>query len=80
MPVHAAGTDGEGFAGSEEIGGRSGDLSSLLRELAESGHLVHDPEAAAVGCDGEVVAVNDDIANAGGRHVVLERLPGGAVV
>src|SRR6185437_7384676 len=38
------------------------------------------PEAAAVGCDGEVVAVNDDVAHGGDGHVELERLPVVAVV
>ena len=78
--VLAAGTDGEGLAGREEIRGRRGDLGSLHRELAECGHLVHDPEAAAVGGDGEVVAVDDDVADGGGGHVVLERVPVDAVV
>ena len=49
-----------------------GDLVAFGGDLAERAHLVDDPEAAAVGGDGEIVAVDDDVAHGGDGHVVLQ--------
>ena len=58
-------TDGKRLTGLEEVGAGGGDLAALGGDLAEGGHLVHDPEAAAVGANGEVVAMDDDVADRG---------------
>ena len=52
----------------------------IAPELPQRRHVVEDPEAAAVRRDGEIVAVDDQIADRGVRQVQRQRLPVVAVV
>src|SRR6185437_1525197 len=72
--------DGEGLARCEEEGVGGGDLLAIGCDLAERAHVVEHPEAAAVGGDGEVIAVDDDVPHGGDGHVELEWMPVVAVV
>src|SRR6185369_2821979 len=73
--VHTALTDGVGISGFEQVRRGRQHLGALHRNLPERAHLVHYPKAAAVRGDGQVVAVDHDVAHRGHRHVVLQWLP-----
>ena len=64
----------------EEIRVGGLDLAAVRGDLAQGGHLVEHPEAAAKRGDGEIVAVDDEIAHGSDGHVDLKRLPMVAVV
>ena len=68
------------FAGLEEPDVRGNDLRALRGDFAQRRHLIHHPESAAMRSDGQIVTVNQDVANRSNRHVVLQRLPVVAVV
>ena len=61
--------------------GLNSTATSLPRaHLPQGGHIVHDPEATAMGCDHKIVAMHVDIAHGGDRQILLQRLPVRAIV
>jgi hypothetical protein len=55
-------------------------LHGVLVPLAERRDVVQDPEGAAVGGHDEIVAVNHQIADGGDGQIILQWMPGRAVV
>ncbi len=49
-------------------------------DLAKRGDVIEDPERTAMGADDDVVIVNDEIADRGGRHVEPQGVPVVAVI